>query len=93
MAQIKKGEAVTLSTTEEAYDLTGDLEMPVTTVTLLLVSGTLQYGVAPRNVAPILDNTFATYSTAGDKIILTMQPGMSTLRMRCVSAGVVNVSW
>lgn len=45
--KIKKGQAVTLSTSETAYELDGDVNWPTTT----------------------------------------------TLRMKCASAGVVNVSW
>lgn len=92
--KIFKGQAITLSTTEVAYELGGDVDADLTTVTLLLVSGTLQYTtVAGVSETPVLNNTYATYSTAGDKIILTISPGSSTLRMKCASAGVVNVSW
>jgi hypothetical protein len=93
MAVIKKGQAVTLSTSEVVYELSGDFNPTLTTLTIVLVSGTLQYTVAPSSAAPILDATYATYSTAGDKILVDMQPGSSTLRMKCASAGVVNVSW
>lgn len=91
--KILKGQAINLSTSEVAYELGGDADYPLTTVTILLVSGTLQYTVASANAAPILDNTYATYSTAGDKIIFDMSRSLSTLRMRCASAGVVNVNW
>lgn len=93
MATMKKGQEITLSTTEVAYELTGATSYPVTTLTILLVSGTMQYTVAPSTAAPILDSTYATYSTAGDKVLVDMQPGSSTLRLRCASAGVVRVSW
>ena len=91
--KIKRGQAVTLSTSETDYELDGAVS-PITTVTLLLVSGTLSYGVGPTpSETPIMDATYATYSTAGDKIIVSIAPQRESLRMKCASAGVVNVSW
>ena len=92
ITKIKQGYAVTLSTSEKAYELDGDV-LPQTTVALTLVSGTLQYGVGDSGEVPIIDSNYATYSTAGDKIIVTLSPKTRTLRMKCASAGVVNVSW
>lgn len=93
MAQIKQGQSITLTTTEVPYDLVGDFDSPVVVVTLLLVSGTMQYAVEPRSVPPVIDNTYATYSTAGDKVIVSVDPIKSTLRLKCAAAGVVNISW
>lgn len=91
--KIKRGYAVTLSTSETDYELDGAVQA-YTTVTLVLVSGTLSFGVGPTpSEVPIMDANYATYSTAGDKIIVTIAPGTETLRMKCASAGVVNVSW
>lgn len=91
--KIFKGQAITLSTTEVAYELGGDIGYPLTTVNLVLVSGTLQVTAAPVSQAPVLDETYATYSTAGDKILIDIKAELTTLRMKCASAGVVNVSW
>jgi len=92
--KIKKGQAITLSTSETAYELDGDCSWPLTTVTILLVSGTLQYTVVTGSGStPVIDATYATYSTAGDRILVDIQPQHSTLRMKCASAGVVNISW
>lgn len=90
--QIRKGQSVTLSTSEVEYELAGDCA-PMTDVLLLLVSGTLQVTVAPAGQAPVLNVNYTTYSTAGDKVIVSMKPGLSTLRMKCASAGVVSVTW
>lgn len=92
ITKIKQGYAVTLSTTEKAYELDGDV-LPQTTVTLTLVSGTLSYGVGDMGEVPIMDANYASYSTAGDKIIVTLSPKTRTLRMKCASSGVVNVGW
>jgi hypothetical protein len=93
--KIKKGQAITLSTAETDYELDGSIEpSSLTTVTILLVSGTLSYTVGPTpSEVPIMDATYATYSTAGDKIVVSLRPGLETLRMKCASAGVVNISW
>lgn len=92
--KIKRGYAVTLNTAETDYELDGAVT-PITTVTLVLVSGTLSFGVGPTpSEVPIMDATnYATYSTAGDKIIVSIAPQLESLRMKCASAGVVNVSW
>jgi len=92
--KIKKGQSITLSTTETAYELDGDCAFPLTTVNILLISGTLQFTVVPGiSETPVINATYATYSTANEKILVDMKPQGSTLRMRCASAGVVNVSW
>jgi hypothetical protein len=91
--QIRKGQSITLSTSEVAYELAGDTSL-ITDVLIVLVSGTLQVTAQPgRSETPVLNSTYTTYSTAGDKIIVSMQPGSSTLRMKCASAGVVSVTW
>ena len=90
--KIYNGQAITLSTSEVAYDLGSDTTQ-IVTLALTLASGTCQATVAPILRAPILDATYATWSTAGDKFLLTIDNGVSTLRMKCASAGVVNVNW
>lgn len=83
---------MTLSTSEVTYFLDGarrDFEE----VLILLVSGTVSATTADgSSEVPVMDATYASYSTAGDKIILTVGPN-STLRMKCASAGVVTVTW
>jgi hypothetical protein len=93
MAQIKNGQFITLTTSEVAYSIVGDSNSDIETLAITLVSGTCQATVAPTTAAPILDNTYTTWSTAGDKIILSLDPGLSTLRVKCASAGVINVNW
>lgn len=93
---IRNGQVVNLSTSEVAYELSITSDRTATgpvTLAITLVSGTCQATVAPAARAPIIDATYASWSTAGDKILLTIDPGVSTLRMRCASAGVVNVNW
>jgi hypothetical protein len=92
---IKNGQTITLSTTETAYELhvTSDRGLGQTTLVITFVSGSFQATVAAISAAPILNNTFATWSTTGDKVLLSFDPGTSNLRMRTASAGVVNVSW
>lgn len=92
---IKNGQTITLSTTETAYELgvTQDRSPDLTTVIITFVSGSFQATAAPISSAPILDSTYATWSTSGDKILLSFAPGLSNIRMKTASAGVVNVSW
>lgn len=90
--QIKNGQFVTLSATEVAYEIVGFQEKPLV-LTFTLVSGTAQVTTAAVAAAPVLDTTYATWSTAGDKWVISINPATSTLRMKCASAGVVNVFW
>ena len=92
---IRNGQTITLSTSEVAYELSVTSDRPSdgpVVLAITLVSGTCQATVAPTSAAPILDSTYSTWSTAGDKFLLTIS-GNSTLRMKCASAGVVNVNW
>lgn len=93
MAEIKQGQFITLSTTETGYDLVGDFDTPVVPVLLTLVSGTMQVANAARDSSPVIDPTYSTYSTAGDKVIISINPIKNQLRGKTASAGVVNVSW
>lgn len=91
---IKNGQTITLSTTETAYELSvnNDRSEGATVVVVTFVSGSFQATVAPVSSAPVLDATYATWSTTGDKVLLTVS-ATSNIRMRTASAGVVNVSW
>lgn len=93
MAEIKQGQFITLSTTETGYDLVGDFDAPVVVITLTLVSGTMQVANAARTSSPVIDGTYSTYSTAGDKVIMSINPVKNQLRGKTASAGVVNISW
>lgn len=90
--QIKSGQFITLSTTEAAYELVGD-HKSIETLAITLVSGSCQAGVANKDAAPILDSTYTTWSTAGDKYFLTIATALGTLRVKTASAGVINVNW
>jgi len=92
--KIYKGQSVTLSTSEVEYELAGDVQFPLTTVFIRLISGTVSATVAANNRAPILDPTYTSFSTADTNLPpMDMQPQLSTLRMKCASAGVVHVTW
>lgn len=90
--KLKNGQVLTLSTTEGAYVLDGDRRVPET-IAVVLVSGSCQATVVPgASETPVLDTTYATWSTAGDKFLLTVAAN-STIRFKTASAGVVNVNW
>lgn len=92
--KIKNGQFITCSTTEQAFELSGD-HKGIQVVACVVQSGTVQGGVADRTADPILDNTYTTQTTSDplNKFFLTVATGNGTLRFRTASAGVVGVSW
>lgn len=94
MPNVKSGQQITLSTTEQNYDLVGDTDSRATTVVLTLVSGDMIAAVGPKlPPTAIIDSTYGSWSTAGDKAVFTFSPALSNLRMKCTSSGVVKVNW
>jgi len=89
--QIKNGQNITLSTSEAAYEIVGDRK-GLETLAITLVSGSCQATIADRNANPIIDSTYTTWSTAGDKFLLSIG-ATGTLRVKTASAGVINVNW
>lgn len=93
---IKKGQSITLSTTETAYelDISQDRGLGETVVIITFVSGSFQATAAPITpLTAVLDSTYTTFSTTGDKVLLSINPATSNIRMKTASAGVVSVSW
>lgn len=89
---IKKGQLITSTSTEQDLALAGPYEDgTVQTVYIELVSGTVQFTTGPAEGSPVINATYRTYSTAGDKIILTVQTGKHNLR--CVGSGTFSVTW
>lgn len=88
--EIKSGQFITSTTTEQAFypDSGGP-----TLLFIVVVSGSVQVASAPvtANDSPVINNTYATWSTAGDKILITVDPGDRHLRI--VGSGVVNVTY
>jgi hypothetical protein len=88
--EIKSGKFITSTTTEQSFfpDRGGP-----TMMLLVLVSGSVQVASAAvsGNDSPVIDNTYATWSTAGDKIIIEVDAGDRHLRI--VGTGVVNVTY
>lgn len=91
--KIYNGQAITLSTTETSYEISGDHVGPETVLTFVLISGTCQATITGIKENPVLDSSYATWSTAGDRWLMTISPGTSNLRMKCASSGVVNINW
>lgn len=81
------GALITSTTTETGFTIKGsyDSTKPVT-LALTLVSGSVQLGVADQNTVntPIINQggiTHTTWSTAGDKILMTFDPVAEEIRM------------
>lgn len=90
--KIKKGYLVTSTTTEQDLELEGPYEPTgVQTLTIEHISGSVQYGVGKAGGSPILNSSWATISTANQKIVLTVETGRFNLR--CVGSGTFIVNW
>lgn len=90
--QIKNGQLITSSATEQDLQPVGPFEEgTVQLIQIELVSGSVQFGVGPTAGSPVIDATYATYSTAGQKTLRTIRAGAHNLR--CVGVGTFMVSW
>jgi hypothetical protein len=84
---IKSGQFITSTATEQEFICEGGPKP----LFLVLVSGSVQVAVAAPNTAPVINNTYATWSTAGDKIIVEVDPG--DLHLRVIGVGVLNCTY
>lgn len=90
------GALITSTTTETGFTIKGsfDAAKPVT-LALTLVSGSLQAGVADQDPVntPIINQggiTHTTWSTAGDKILMTFSPVAEEIRMKGTATFALN---
>lgn len=89
---IKSGQTITGTTSEVGYTLTGSHESPLATVTLELLTGSYQYAVARIGSAPVIADTgYTTISTANDKKVVSIDPGIEELRIKGTST--VHISY
>ena len=88
---IKSGQTITGTTSEVGYTLTGSHEAPLSTVTLELLTGSYQYAVVPIGSAPVINSGYSTISTANDKKIVSVNPGIEELRI--LGTSTVHVSY
>jgi hypothetical protein len=88
--KIKQGQFITLSSTEQSFELDGaarDLQE-----VLLILGATTSVQLAVSNsVSPVIDPTYSTYTEEGLKLLLTVDPGISTLRAK--GSGTINIIW
>lgn len=91
--RVKSGTSVSVGTTEIAIDISGPLSKSPGEITLELISGSYQYKTAFVNDPPVITSTQTILSTAGDKKIVTIEPGREHLRLLSPSAAVVHVSY
>jgi hypothetical protein len=86
------GQNVTSVASETEYELTRPFDIPFQYVRIELVSGSVQFGVFEKTTVftPQI-NTERTYSTAGDKVIFTVENGKFNLRAK--GSGVFTITW
>lgn len=86
---------LTGTATEQAFTIKGSYKStePIT-LAITLKSGTVQFAVADQQAvnSPVIDVglTHASWSTAGDKILLTFDPVAEEIRFKGVSTFAVN---
>lgn len=87
---IKSGQFITSTATEQEFypELGGRVLLYI-----VLVSGSVQITSSAEfeGDSPVINNTYATWSTAGDKILIEVEQGARHLRI--VGVGVVNVTY
>lgn len=87
---IKQGQFITLSGTEQAFYLDG-LVNDLQEVLIILGSATSLQVAVSGNTSPVINSTYSTYTESGLKLLITIDPGKSTLRV--LGSGTINVSW
>lgn len=90
------GSLVTSTSTEIGITLKGDFYEGAVTVALTLVSGSLQSTVEPQSsvFVPVINQngiTHTTWSTGGDRILHTIDPVSSEIRIKGV--GTFSLNW
>ena len=87
------GSLVTSTTTEVGITIKGtyDGSKPVTTA-ITLVSGSLQATVEPQSTVftPVITSAIQTWSTAGDKFLLTLDPNSDEIRIKGTATFALN---
>jgi len=87
---IKQGQFITLSASEQAFKLDGATDDLQVVLLILGASTSVQLAVS-ASVSPVIDTTYSTYTEEGLKLLVTIDPGKSTLRV--AGSGTVNVTW
>lgn len=90
---IKNGQLITSDATEQDLQPEGPFETgSVVLVHLVVVSGTVKFGVGPAGGSPVIDGAtpYGGYD-ADDRALRTIDP--PTHNLRCVGVGTFIVSW
>lgn len=89
-SRIKQGQFITLSATEQAFELDGAASDLQEVLIILGSSVSLQLAVS-ASISPVIDATYSTYTESGLKLLVTIDPGKSTLRV--IGSGTINITW
>lgn len=87
---IKQGQFITLSSTEQSFYLDGPVGELEEVLIILQSGASLQFAVS-SSVSPVIDTTYSTYTESGLKLLVTIDPGKSNLRVK--GTGVIDISW
>lgn len=87
----RNGALVTSTATEIGITIKGSFE-PLTTLAITLVSGSLQATPEPQTTVftPVIDSSVQTWSTAGDKFLMTFDPNDEEIRIKGVATFSIN---
>lgn len=91
--RVKSGTTVNITTTEIAIDISGPVSKSPCEITIELLSGSYQYKTAFVDDPPVITSTQTTISTAGNKQIVTIEPGREHLRLVSPSTGSIHISY
>lgn len=78
---MKAGQTISGTTTHKRFRWTGASDAPTFTLTLELLTGSYQYAVVPIGSAPVIDSSYTTISTANDKKLVALNPGIEELEI------------
>lgn len=87
---IKQGQFITLTTAEQAFYLDGAVNDLQEVLIILGSTTSLQFAVSD-SVSPVINSTYSTYTESGLKLLVTIDPGKSTLRVS--GSGTIGILW
>lgn len=90
IAQIKSGQFITLTGSEQAYELDGDARDLQEVLIILGATTSVQLTVSD-SISPVINGTYSTYTEEGLKLLITLDTGRRTLRF--LGSGTVNITW
>lgn len=91
--QVKQGQFINLTTTETEVTFEGYNADPNRPVTIILISGSIQYGVGRLGTPAILNASYQIVSTANATRTIWIPNGNSLRLIGSGGAAVVEITW